>query len=228
MAQTIASYHSTAYWFRCLGKVLVPEQHIGIVYKDEVLDRFLTAGYHPRPNLWREKLIVFPLVRRVVRLESTVLTADGLEATIKARANHTFNPGQAAPNKQAEAANRALQFHLETLINPHIKDVLALSMREFVGRVNARQLRSCNTQIQLQEWLLDYVQYMLAPEGIVLCDPNGIMIDAVYLSEWGQPEWNQRPQQVEDKPLAPSRRPAVQRTPATPHTENWLTGYPKS
>jgi hypothetical protein len=162
----------------------VGQNELGIVYRDGAFDHFEEPGYHRRPSLWNAKLVKkLTLIPCSTRTTLTVQTANGFEVKITAGINYCFDPRQAAPTRQRDLAHIALQDHPETLLNRRIRALVKTGLDEYVGRLRTDQLMQNGAIIQIQEWLLAYLHDLLHPDGILLADPDGVVIEGLQFPD---------------------------------------------
>lgn len=114
---------------------------------------------------------------------ATAQTADGFEVKTTVGVNFSFDPWQAAADKQQQAVHLALQPHPETIINRQIRAIVQVGLNEYIGRLDADQLMQNGAVVSLQEWLLGYVHDLLHVEGVVVRDPDGIVIARLEFPE---------------------------------------------
>jgi hypothetical protein len=162
----------------------VGQDELGIVYRDGAFDHFEDPGYHRRPSLWNAKLVKkIPLIPYSTRTTLTIQTANGFEVKMTVGVNYCFDPRQAAPTRQPGLAHVALQDHPETLLNRRIRALVKTGIDEYVGRLRTDQLMQNGAIIHMQEWLLAYLYDLLHPDGVILADPDGVVIEGMQFPD---------------------------------------------
>jgi hypothetical protein len=162
----------------------VGQNELGIVYRNGAFDHFEEPGYHRRPSRWNARLVKkIPLVLYSTRTTMVPQTANGFEVRLAIEVNYFFDPRQASPDRQPWLAHLALQDHPETILNRRIRALVKVGLDEYVGRLRTDELMQNCAVVQLQEWLLAYVNDLLRPEGVLLTDPDGVVIEEMQFPD---------------------------------------------
>jgi hypothetical protein len=162
----------------------VGQDELGIVYCNGAFHHFEEPGYHRRPNPWHTRLVKkIPLVLYSTRTAVTLQTANGFEINMTIGVNYFFDPRQASPDRQSSLAHIALQDHPETILNRRIRALVKVGLDEYVGRLRTDELMQNGAIVRLQEWLLAYVHDLLHPDGVLLTDPDGVVVETLHFPE---------------------------------------------
>lgn len=162
------------------GRFFIEHNHVGVVYRNSQFSHFLESGWHLPLSQWDQKLVAQIAIKLYTEeLKIEALSGDGPPHNIALSIAFTFNPMKAAKNRQAEAANLALNGTNGRLIREKVLREAKYAVRKTVGSYSTEKLLCGHIRRHIERDIRHHLQAVLTDLGVSIDPTSGVFIESL-------------------------------------------------
>lgn len=162
-----------------IGRVLVADNYLGVVFYNGRFAHFLPPGWHPAPSAWNGQLFQIPVKAYLLKINMPAQSADGFTFQATFSVLFSADPSRARSERQAEMAGIILERNADSVVRSWVERQAQYGMRKLVGEMDSEQLLAGKQYNCLERNLRHHLQATLSDLGFLFQANDSVLIESL-------------------------------------------------